>query len=93
GDRVHRIAAKLAQGLNVRWWSPQQVSQRRGFLTRACESAGRDPSSLQLSVTVLLAPTDSAADEARIRLEFASIPASGLIVGHPDRCAERIREY
>lgn len=93
GDRVHRIAAKSAQGLNVRWWSPQQVAQRRDFLRRACESAGRDPETLRLSVTVLLAPTESAAQEARIRAEFASIPESGLIVGSPARCLERIREY
>ncbi|ORB84193.1 LLM class F420-dependent oxidoreductase [Mycobacterium kansasii] len=93
GDRVHRIAAELAQGVNMRWWSPRQVARRREFLARACESAGRDPAALQLSVTVLLAPTDSAADEARIRLEFTSIPEKGLIVGPPDRCAQRIREY
>jgi probable F420-dependent oxidoreductase len=93
GDRVQRIAARSAQGLNVRWWSPQQVTQRRGFLTQACESVGRDPDTLRLSVTLLLAPTDSAEDEARIRAEFASIPSSGLITGSPDRCLERIREY
>ena len=29
GDRVQRIAARSAQGLNVRWWAPHQVSQRR----------------------------------------------------------------
>ncbi|MDT5224878.1 MAG: hypothetical protein QOG19_2285 [Mycobacterium sp.] len=93
GDRVQRIAARSAQGLNVRWWSPHQVSQRRDFLARACESAERDPQTLRISVTVLLAPTESAEQEARIRAEFASIPESGLIVGSPERCVERIREY
>jgi F420-dependent oxidoreductase-like protein len=93
GDRVHRIAARSAQGLNVRWWSPRQVSQRRTFLARACESAGRDPETLRLSVTVLLAPTHSSEQEARVRTEFASIPESGLITGSPDKCVERIREY
>lgn len=93
GDRVQRIAARSAQGLNVRWWSPEQVTRRRDFLNRACESAHRDPETLRLSVTVLLAPTDSADQEARIRAEFASIPESGLIVGAPGRCVERIREY
>jgi len=48
---------------------------------------------LRLSVTVSLAPTESAEQEARIRAEFASIPESGLIVGSPERCVERIREY
>lgn len=93
GDRLQRIAANAAQGLNIRWWSPERVTQRRSFLDQACESAGRDPDSLRLSVTVLLAPTLSGADEARIRAEFASIPESGLIVGSPQRCIERIREY
>lgn len=93
GDRVQRIAARHAQGLNVRWWSPEKVSQRRDFLRKACESAGRDPGSLRLSLTLLLAPTHSGDDEARIRGEFASIPESGLITGPPDRCLERIREY
>ncbi|OBK97279.1 LLM class F420-dependent oxidoreductase [Mycobacterium asiaticum] len=93
GDRVQRIAARSAQGLNVRWWSPQQVTERRDFLTRACESAGRDPQTLSLSVTALLAPTESEERTARVRAEFASIPASGLIVGTPEQCVERIREY
>jgi alkanesulfonate monooxygenase SsuD/methylene tetrahydromethanopterin reductase-like flavin-dependent oxidoreductase (luciferase family) len=44
-------------------------------------------------VTALLAPTQSGEQEARIRTEFASIPESGLIVGSPDKCVERIREY
>jgi probable F420-dependent oxidoreductase len=93
GDRVQRIAAKSAQGLNVRRWSPPQVTQRRDFLTRACESNGRDPDTLRLSVTLLLAPTHSSEQEGRIRAEFASIPESGLITGSPDSCVERIREY
>lgn len=93
GDRVQRITAKSAQGLNARWWSPQQVTQRSSFLTQACESAGRDPDALRLSVTVLLAPTHSGEQEAGIRAEFASIPESGLVTGPPDKCVERIREY
>jgi alkanesulfonate monooxygenase SsuD/methylene tetrahydromethanopterin reductase-like flavin-dependent oxidoreductase (luciferase family) len=93
GDRVQRIAAKSAHGLNVRWWSPQQVTHRRSFLTQACEANGRDPDTLRLSVTVLLAPTHSGEQETRIRAEFASIPESGLITGSPDRCVERIHEY
>lgn len=93
GDRVHRIAARSAQGLNVRWWAPRQVRERRAFLARACEAAGRDPETLRLSVTALLAPTRSSEEEARVRAEFVSIPESGLIIGPPDKCVERIREY
>ncbi|MFI5510527.1 TIGR03619 family F420-dependent LLM class oxidoreductase [Mycobacterium sp. NPDC051804] len=93
GDRVHRIAARSAQGINVRWWSPEKVSERRGFLAEACAEAQRDPATLRLSVTTLLAPTESAEQEARVRQEFASIPETGLIVGPPQKCVERINEY
>jgi alkanesulfonate monooxygenase SsuD/methylene tetrahydromethanopterin reductase-like flavin-dependent oxidoreductase (luciferase family) len=41
----------------------------------------------------LLAPTHSAEQEAQIRAEFSAIPDSGLIVGPPDKCIERINEY
>lgn len=93
GDRVQRIAAKSAQGLNVRWWAPERVSERKSFLAQACESAGRDPDTLRLSVTLLLAPTVSDEHEARVRAEFASIPEAGLITGSPAACIERIGEY
>lgn len=93
GDRVHRIAARSAQGINIRWWSPEKVSERRGFLEGACAQAQRDPATLRLSVTTLLAPTESAEQEARVRQEFASIPETGLIVGPPQKCVERINEY
>jgi probable F420-dependent oxidoreductase len=93
GDRVQRIAARSAQGINTRWWSPEKVSERRSFLAEACADAHRDPATLRLSVTTLLAPTESADQEARVRHEFASIPEGGLIVGPPQKCIERIREY
>ena len=93
GDRVHRIAARTAQGINIRWWSPEKVSERKGFLAEACAEAGRDPATLSLSVTTLLAPTESAEQEARVRHEFASIPEAGLIVGPSQKCIERINEY
>jgi probable F420-dependent oxidoreductase len=93
GDRVQRIAAHFAQGINIRWWSPQKVRERRDYLAEACAEVGRDPASLRLSVTTLLAPTDSAEREAQVRAEFASIPDAGLIVGSPQKCIDRINEY
>jgi hypothetical protein len=36
------------------------VTQRRSFLAEACESVGRDPGTLRMSVTLLLAPSHSA---------------------------------
>jgi probable F420-dependent oxidoreductase len=93
GDRVQRIAARSAQGINIRWWSPEKVRDRRDYLANACSAVGRDPATLRLSVTTLLAPTESAEQEAQVRREFASIPETGLIVGSPQRCIERINEY
>lgn len=93
GDRVQRIAAASAQGVNIRWWSPEKISERRGYLVEACTQTGRDPATLRLSVTTLLAPTESAEQEARVRQEFASIPEAGLIVGSPPKCVERINDY
>jgi alkanesulfonate monooxygenase SsuD/methylene tetrahydromethanopterin reductase-like flavin-dependent oxidoreductase (luciferase family) len=93
GDRVHRIAARSAQGINVRFWSPEKVKQRKDFLAQACASVERDPSTLRFSLTALLAPTHSAEQEAQIRAEFSAIPDPGLIVGPADQCIERINEY
>jgi alkanesulfonate monooxygenase SsuD/methylene tetrahydromethanopterin reductase-like flavin-dependent oxidoreductase (luciferase family) len=93
GDRVHRIAARSAQGINIRFWSPEKVRQRKDFLAQACASVERDPSTLRFSLTALLAPTHSAEQEAQIRAEFSAIPDPGLIVGPADKCIERINEY
>jgi probable F420-dependent oxidoreductase len=93
GDRVHRIAARSAQGINIRYWSPEKVKRRKDFLAQACASVGRDPSTLRLSLMSLLAPTESAEQEARIRAQFSGVPDSGLIVGPADKCIERINEY
>ena len=93
GDRVQRIAARSAQGINIRWWSPEKVRERKDYLVDACSAVGRDPATLRLSVTTLLAPTESAEQEAQVREDFASIPETGLIVGSPQRCIERINEY
>lgn len=93
GDRVQRIAARCAQGINVRWWAPENVRERRHFLDEACAAAGRDPATLRVSVTTLLAPTESSERAAQVRREFASIPEAGLIVGSPQKCVERIDEY
>jgi probable F420-dependent oxidoreductase len=93
GDRVHRIAARSAQGINIRYWSPEKVKRRKDFLAQACAAVERDPSTLRLSLMSLLAPTESAEQEARIRAEFSGVPDSGLIVGPADKCIERINEY
>jgi probable F420-dependent oxidoreductase len=93
GDRVHRVAARAADGVNVRWWGPDRIAARALFLDRACRDAGRDPATLRRSVTILLHPSrDSGAVEA-VRRRFAAIPATGIVAGTPEACVARIREY
>src|SRR5688572_4174810 len=47
GDRVHRVAARAADGVNVRWWSPARIAARAAFLADACREHGRDPRTLR----------------------------------------------
>jgi len=93
GDRVHRVAARAADGVNVRWWSPQRIAARATYLDAACRELGRDPRSLRRSVTALLVVDRSAGRAAATRERFTAIPADGHIAGTPEQCLGRLREY
>jgi probable F420-dependent oxidoreductase len=93
GDTVHRVAARAADGVNVRWWGPDRIAARGPFLDRACRDAGRDPATLRRSVTALLAPSRDAGAVEAVRRRFAAIPAAGIVAGPPEACVARIREY
>jgi probable F420-dependent oxidoreductase len=93
GDRIHRIAARYADGINVRWWGPERCAVRRDYLDEQCEKIDRDPTSLRLSVTCLVAPTASKSETERLRSQFDSIPEDGLIIGDPQACVDRIGAY
>jgi probable F420-dependent oxidoreductase len=93
GLRVSRIAVRQANGVNVRWWPAEKCAERRALLDRECDAIDRDPATLRLSVTVLLAPTKSKVAQEEMRSRFKSIPDSGLITGNPQECIDRIGEY
>jgi len=93
GDRVHRLAARAADGVNVRWWGPAQIAGHAAFLDAACREAGRDPAALARSVTALLIADDEAGRAAATRERFAGIPGEGHVVGTPEACVARIRQY
>lgn len=93
GDRIHRVAARAADGVNVRWWSPARVSARGPFLDAACRAAGRDPATLARSVTALCVVDRDPARVAAVRARFAAIPADGHVAGTPDECVGRLRAY
>lgn len=93
GDKIHRVAARAANGVNVRWWSAERMRARMPFLDAACRGFGRDPATLERSVTLLLAPRRGSAAAQALRERFAAIPASGLIVGTPQQCIDELRRY
>ena len=93
GDRVHRLAARAADGVNVRWWGPERIAGRAAYLDAACREAGREPAALRRSVTALLVADRDAARADATRARFAGIPAEGHVAGAPEQCVGRIREY
>ncbi len=93
GDRVHRLAARAADGVNVRWWGPSQIAGRSAYLDAACREFGRDPSALQRSVTALLIAEHDAGRAAAARERFAGIPGEGHVAGTAEQCVARLRQY
>ena len=85
GDRVHRLAARAADGVNVRWWGPDRIAGRGAYLDTACREAGRDPAALARSVTALLIADTEAGRAAATRERFAGIPGEGHVAGTPER--------
>lgn len=93
GDRVHRVAARAADGVNVRWWSPERVVARNAFLDAACRAAGRDPATLARSVTLLCVVGRERSKVRAVRERFAAVPADGHVAGTPDDCVAQMRTY
>ena len=93
GDRVHRVAARAADGINVRWWSPARIGARDAYLAAACREYGRDPRTLRRSVTALLVVDREPGRASAMRERFAAVPADGHVAGTPEQCLARLREY
>jgi probable F420-dependent oxidoreductase len=93
GDRVHRLAARAADGVNVRWWGPSQIAGRGAYLDAACREFGRDPRALARSVTALFIAERNEGRAATTRERFAGIPGEGHVAGTPEQCVARIRRY
>lgn len=93
GDKVHRVAARAANGINVRWWSPERCQERIAFLDEACRAVGRDPATLRRSLTALLIVSRDRGEVDTLRARYAAIPSSGIIAGSPAECVERVVQY
>jgi alkanesulfonate monooxygenase SsuD/methylene tetrahydromethanopterin reductase-like flavin-dependent oxidoreductase (luciferase family) len=77
----------------VRWWGPERIAARGSYLDAVCREFGRDPRTLQRSVTALLVPDGDAAGAAATCERFQAIPTEGHVAGTPEQCVARIRQY
>ncbi len=93
GKKVLRVAARYADGFNVRWWPPERYLERKEEIDAHCAEAGRDPAALARSLMCLLLPGRDAARVEAQKRRFAAIPETGIIAGTPEECAERVMRY
>jgi alkanesulfonate monooxygenase SsuD/methylene tetrahydromethanopterin reductase-like flavin-dependent oxidoreductase (luciferase family) len=89
GPRGLRLAAELADGWNysgnTEGASPAGFAERRDLLRAACEARGRDPSSLWLSVQIVVPPTPEArAEGLSLAREYSRAGANEIVLGLGD---------
>ncbi|HZQ78357.1 MAG TPA: TIGR03619 family F420-dependent LLM class oxidoreductase [Acidimicrobiia bacterium] len=103
GDRLLRLVADLADGWNTCWiWTPEAYRERLDVLARACEAAGRDPSTVRRTLGLYaLAGEDERDLAARYRRMQAAAPGgmldrvpleqwrTGRLVGTVDQLTEQ----
>jgi probable F420-dependent oxidoreductase len=101
-----RIAVRHAQGINTWQLGPAQVRELQAPLEAACESAGRDPATLELTSDVLLARGASRSDANRLAALFRDAArswgrspsvtewsAEGVLHGDADAIAEQAGRF
>ena len=107
GDRALGLAARYADGWNTVWrWSPAAYRDRVAAAHRACESVGREPSSLRLSVGLYgLLGEDEASARAAFERGRAAMPGGALddetyetwrddtLSGTPEQVRERVAAF
>jgi F420-dependent oxidoreductase-like protein len=106
GPKIMRIVAEAADGWNTVWrWSPAGYAERLSELDRACDRAGRDPSSVKRSLGLFtVVGSDERDFSARWEraLERAPVDTSGAtraafaadaLVGTAEECVARIKEF
>ncbi|MBW3667786.1 MAG: LLM class F420-dependent oxidoreductase [Actinobacteria bacterium] len=91
--RTPRLAARFADEFNIPFQPVERVTEQFGRVRAACETAGRDPSSLTLSVAVTICcGTDHA--EMRRRAEAVGKPVEAIdVAGTPSQVVDQLRRY
>lgn len=107
GDRALALAARYADGWNTVWrWSPAAYADRVAAARRACETSGREPSTLRLSVGLYgLVGEDEASARTAFERGRAAMPGGALddetyetwridtLSGTPEQVRERVDEF
>lgn len=89
GPRGLGLAAELADGwnysANMAGSSPAGFAERRDMLREACEGRGRDPSTLWLSVQIVVTPTREArAEGLSLARDYVRAGANEIVLGLGD---------
>ncbi|MDQ1401689.1 MAG: hypothetical protein QOG03_5 [Actinomycetota bacterium] len=107
GDRLLEVVAGHADGWNTVWAiTTEDYGERLGVLHRACERAGRDPATVDLSVGLTALVGEDEADVARRYQRFreqapaGTAPTEGLetwrqgrLVGTVDQVGEQLSAW
>ena len=98
--RTPRLAATFADGWNVAFPSIDLYRSRMDAVDRACEAIGRDPASLERSVTIGFALTTDPARVGSVESamrndlgEAAERVMGGMLLGTPEMATHRMMEY
>jgi len=104
GDRLLRLVADVADGWNTCWaWTPDDYRDRLDVLHRACDAAGRDPSSVRRTLGLYALAGENEADlAARYERMQAQAPGgmldrvplddwrAGRLVGTPEQLSDQL---
>jgi alkanesulfonate monooxygenase SsuD/methylene tetrahydromethanopterin reductase-like flavin-dependent oxidoreductase (luciferase family) len=86
------LAARWCDEYNVLYLTPDEVAEKRDVIQAACRDAGRDPSTMGLSMmNAVIVGSDR--DAVQRRLDMLGERRDPWIVGRPDEVVERLREY
>lgn len=98
--RLLRIAARLADGWNAPYISPEQFAHKSAVLDSWCEREGRDPATIVRSVNVgfYMGASEAAGQQVKQKLRAqwgaaAEERGGGQLAGSPDEVTQRIGEY
>ncbi|HZR82698.1 MAG TPA: LLM class flavin-dependent oxidoreductase [Candidatus Binatia bacterium] len=98
--RLLRIVARHADGWNIPFVAPEVWGAKNAVLDRWCESERRDPRAIVRTVNLAPALAESERDlprlEEQVGHQFGKLLPllrPGMLIGTPDRVAERVREY